>query len=158
MIAKALLAACTLLLAGTPFVDARCSRTTYREFVRDFERTRNSMRSKPAAAYSGFAALSRRTATCLQSETDKDVRFKLHLFQIGLRAYAGAADAEMGHASLGNIQAQGAMADAQQLVRANRSNPPYLRLAEELVAQLRTPLQIIDALQGSSSPGPKATP
>jgi hypothetical protein len=158
VIVRALLAACTLLLAGTALGDARCSRTTYRGFVRDFESTRNSMRSKPAAAYAEFVALSRRSATCVQSETNKEVRFKLRLFQIGLRAYAGAANAEMGHVSLGNLQAQRALADAQQLVSANQSKPPYLRLAQELVAQLRTPLQIIDALQGSSSPGPKATP
>lgn len=154
MIARALLAACTLLLAGTAFGDARCSRTTYRGFVRDFERTRNSMRSKPAAAYSGYIALSRRSATCSQSEKDQEVRFKLLLFQIGLDAYIGAADAELGNVARGRAQADEAMSEALAIERTHRSKPSEFQLAQELVAQLRTPLEIIESLQASPSPGP----
>jgi hypothetical protein len=47
------------------------------------------------------------------------------------------------------------MSQALAIERAHRSNVADLRLAEELVAQIKTPLQIIDDLQGSPSPQPK---
>lgn len=114
------------------------------------------MRSQPARARSSFEDLSRRAAVCEQGETNKETRFKLVLFQTGLRGYLGAADAQLGRVAQGNAEAQSALADAQRLVNENRSNRLYQQLAQELIAQLRTPLEIIQEKTGAPpEPSPR---
>ena len=138
--------------------DARCGRGSYQTFLHGFESARDSMRTKPQPAYNAFVGLKSKAEACGRGEDRADVRYKLQLFETGLDAYIGAADAERGNVARGRAQADAAMTQALAIERAHHSKPPELQLAQELVAQLRTPLQIIDALQGSPSPGPKATP
>ena len=135
--------------------DARCGRGSYKMFVHGFESARDVMRSKPQTAYNAFIALRAKALACGRGEDRADVRYKLLLFETGLSAYIGAADAERGNLARGRSAAQAAMTQALAIERAHRSNAPDLRLAEELVAQIKTPLQIIDELQGSPSPQPK---
>ncbi len=135
--------------------DARCGRGSYKVFLHGFESARDGLRSKPQNAYTAFLALRAKAQTCGRGEERADVRYKLLLFETGLTAYIGAADAERGNIARGRAVAQAAMARALTLERAHRSNAADLRLAEELVAQIKTPLQIIDELQGSPSPQPK---
>lgn len=137
---------------------ARCGRGSYKMFVHGFESARDSMRAKPQAAYNAFNALKLKAQTCGRGEDRADVRYKLQLFETGLDAYIGAADAEQGNVARGRARADMAMAQALAIERAHRSKPAELRLAQELVAQLRTPLQIIESLQNSPSPQPRATP
>jgi hypothetical protein len=137
---------------------ARCGRGSYQTFLHGFESARDSLRTKPQPAYSAFVALKAKAEACGKGEDRADVRYKLQLFETGLDAYIGAADAERGNIAHGRAQADAAMAQALAIERAHHSKPSELQLAQELVAQLRTPLEIIDALQGSPSPGPKATP
>ncbi len=137
---------------------SRCGRGSYKTFLHGFESARDSMRSKPQQAYTAFVALKSQAERCGSGEDRADVRYKLQLFETGLDAYIGAADAERGNVARGRAQAGAAMTQALALERAHHSKPSELRLAQELVAQLRTPLQIIDALQRSPSPEPRTTP
>jgi len=134
--------------------DARCGRGSYQTFLHGFESARDSMRSKPQPAYIAFVALKSKAVACGRGEDRADVRYKLQLFETGLDAYIGAADAERGNVARGRAQADAAMTQALAIERAHRTKPADLQLAQELVAQLRTPLQIIDDLQGSASPRP----
>mgnify|MGYP007135456958 CR=1 FL=1 len=113
------------------------------------------MRRKPQRAYGAFVGLRSKAEACGKGEDRAEVRYKLQLFETGLTAYIGAADAERGNVARGRAQANGAMAQALTIERAHRSKPADLQLAQELVAQMKTPLQIIEALQGSPSPQPK---
>lgn len=151
-------AAFVLMTVLAPPAVARCGRGSYSTFVHGFESARDSMRSKPQPAYSAFVALKAKAEACGRGEDRADVRYKLQLFETGLDAYIGAADAERGNVARGRAQADAAMTQALAIERAHQSKPSELQLAQELVAQLKTPLQMIDALQGSSSPWPKATP
>ncbi len=112
------------------------------------------MRTKPQPAYNAFVALKSKAEACGRGESRADVRYKLQLFETGLDGYIGAADAERGNVPRGRAQADAAMTQALAIERAHRSKPSELQLAQELIAQLRTPLQIIDGLQGSASPRP----
>lgn len=150
-------AALVLMTAAQAPADARCGRGSYSAFLHGFESARDSMRSKPQPAYTAFVALKSKAEACGRGEDRADVRYKLQLFETGLDAYIGAADAERGNVARGRAQANAAMTQALAIEQAHRSKPSELQLAQELVAQLRTPLQIIDALQGPLSPGPKAT-
>lgn len=148
-------AAAVAVMALTPAAQARCGRGSYKTFLHAFESARDSMRTKPQAAYTAFVALRAKAEACGRGEDRADVRYKLQLFETGLAAYIGAADAERGNVARGRARADAAMAQALAIERAHRSNAADLRLAQELVAQLKTPLQIIDDLQGSPSPQPK---
>jgi hypothetical protein len=131
---------------------ARCGRGSYKAFLHGFESARDVMRAKPQTAYNAFVGLRAKALACGRGD---DVRYKLLLFETGLSAYIGAADAGRGNLVRGRSTAQAAMSQALAIERAHRSNVADLRLAEELVAQIKTPLQIIDDLQGSPSPQPK---
>ena len=135
--------------------DARCGRGSYKVFLHGFESARDSLRTKPQSAYAAFVALRSKAEACGRGEDRADVRYKLQLFETGLTAYIGAADAERGNLARGRAEAAAAMAQALAIERAHRSNAADLRLAQELVAQLKTPLQIIDDLQSSPSPQPR---
>jgi hypothetical protein len=145
-------AAATLLFCAP--AQARCGRGSYKTFLHGFESARDTMRSKPQAAYTAFVALRAKALACGKGEDRADVRYKLQLFETGLNAYIGAADAERGNVTSGRAQAEAAMSQALAIERAHRASAADLQLAQELVAQLKTPLQIIDALQGSPSPAP----
>src|SRR5579864_3282538 len=134
--------------------EARCGRGSYKMFLHGFETARDGMRTKPQAAYNAFIALRAKAVKCGRGEDRANVRYKLLLFETGLSAYIGAADAERGNVARGRATAQAAMAQAVAIERAHRANVADLRLAQELVAQIKTPLQIIDELQGSPSPQP----
>jgi len=123
-----------------------------------FESARDSLRTQPKAAYAAFVGLRSKAQACGRGEDRAGVRYKLQLFDTGLTAYIGAADAERGNVARGRAQAEAAMAAALAIERAHRSKAADLQLAQELVAQLKTPLQIIARLQGSLSPQPKPSP
>lgn len=144
----------TAALCVTAPLQARCARGSYKLFVHGFEAARDSMRAKPESAYAAFLALRAKAVACGKGEDRADVRYKLQLFETGLDAYIGAADAERGNLASGRARAEAAMAHAIAIERAHRSKPPELQFAQELVAQIKTPLQIIAALQPSSSPRP----
>src|SRR5205085_3741302 len=131
----------------SPAADARCGRGSYKTFLHGFESARDAMRSKPQTAYNAFVALRSKAEACGRGEDRADVRYKLQLFETGLDAYIGAADAERGNVARGRATAQAAMAQALAVERSHRANVADLRLAEELVAQIKTPLEIIDELQ-----------
>jgi len=152
-------ASLALAFAGvlTLSAQARCGRGSYKTFVRGVESARDVMRTKPQTAYTSFVALRAKAVACGRGEDRAGVRYKLELFETGLDAYIGAADAERGNVARGRAEADAAMAHALAIERAHRSNGPEYQLAQELVAQMKTPLQIIDGLQGSGSPGPKAS-
>lgn len=153
-----LLLAALAALAGTTLpAGARCGRGSYTTFLHGFESARDSLRTKPQRAYSAFVALKAKAEACGRDEDRTEVRFKLQLFETGLDAYIGAADAERGNVARGRAQADEAMQQAVALEGTHRSKPSEFRLAQELVAQLKTPLEIIRSLQGASSPEPKAT-
>jgi hypothetical protein len=155
----AVLIAVLAAVVGTALpAQARCGRGSYNTFLHGFESARDSLRTKPQPAYSAFVALKAKAEACGRGEDRADVRYKLQLFETGLDAYIGAADAERGNVARGRAQADAAMTQALAIERTHRSKPSELQLAQELVAQLKTPLEIIQALQGSPSPGPKATP
>ena len=135
-------------------VEARCGPGSYKMFLHGFESARDVMRAKPQAAYNAFLALRTKAQACGRGEDRADVRYKLLLFETGLAVYIGAADAGRGNVARGRTAAQAAMTQALAIERSHRSNVADLRLAEELVAQIKTPLQIIDELQGSPSPQP----
>jgi hypothetical protein len=141
-----------LLIATALPAQARCGRGSYQTFLHGFESARDSMRAKPAAAYAAFAALKSKAEACGRGEDRAGVRYKLQLFETGLDAYIGAADAERGNITRGRAEANAAMTQALAIEQAHRSKPPELQLAQELVAQLKTPLQIIDDLQTPPSP------
>ena len=149
----ALFAILTAALLAAP-AQARCGRGSYKLFLHGFESARDTMRSRPQAAYAAFVALKSKALACGKGEDRADVRYKLQLFEIGLDAYIGAADAERGNVSAGRAEAENAMAQALALERAHRSKPADLQLAQELVAQIKTPLQIIAGLTASPSPRP----
>src|SRR5438270_1042795 len=107
-----------------------------------FETGRDGMPAKPQTAYDAFTALRAKAQACGRGEDRADVRYKLLLFETGLAAYIGAADAERGNVARGRSEAQAAMSQALAIERAHRANVAELRLAEELVAQIKTPLQI----------------
>ncbi len=146
-----------LLAALSPAAGARCGRGSYKTFLHGFEAARDSMRAKPQPSYNAFVALKSQAIACGRGEGRADVRYKLRLFETGLGAYIGAADAERGNVARGRAEAAAAMTAALAIERLHHSKPSDLQLAQELIAQLRTPLQIIDALQGPSAPEPKAT-
>jgi len=149
--------AAAVLIAVSAFAvpaEARCGRGSYKVFLHGFESARDVIRSKPQSAYNAFLVLRTKAQACGRGEDRAGVRYKLLLFETGLAAYIGAADAERGNLAGGRATAQAAMTQALAIERAHRSNAPDLRLAEELVAQIKTPLQIIDELQGSPSPQP----
>ena len=150
----AFVAAFVFLAALPAAADARCGRGSYKTFLHGFESARDTMRTKPQPAYNAFVALKSNAVACGRGEDRADVRYKLQLFETGLDAYIGAADAERGNVEQGRAQAEAAMTKALALERAHRSKPSELQLAQELVAQLRTPLQIIEGLRGSPSPRP----
>jgi len=137
---------------------ARCGRGSYKIFLHGFESARDALRTKPQVAYASFVALRSKAQACGRGEDRADVRYKLQLFETGLAGYIGAADAERGNVARGRAEAGAALAQALAIERAHRSNAADLRLAQELVAQLKTPLQIIDDLQGSPAPQPKPSP
>ena len=145
---------CVALATSISAADARCGRSYYNIFVHGFESARDRMRTKPHGAYNAFINLRQRAENCGRGEDRADVRYKLQLFEIGLQGYIGAADAERGNVARGRATAQSAMTQALALRQAHRAKPADLRLADELVAQLKTPLQIIDDLQ-SPAPSPK---
>lgn len=147
-IAVAALALCAFALPA----QARCGRGSYKTFLHGFESARDVMRRKPQTAYNAFIALRAKAVACGRNEDRAGVRYKLLLFETGLSAYVGAADAERGNVAAGRATAQAAMSQALAIERAHRSNAADLRLAEELVAQIKTPLQIIDELQPSPQP------
>ena len=132
--------------------EARCGRGSYKMFLHGFESARDGMRAKPQTAYTAFTALRAQALACGRGEDRADVRYKLLLFETGLSAYIGAADAGRGNVARGRSEAQAAMAQAVAIEQSHRTNVADLRLAEELVAQIKTPLQIIDYLQASPSP------
>jgi hypothetical protein len=147
----ALLIAALAVATSLP-AQARCGRGSYKTFLHGFESARDSMRAKPAAAYSAFVALKSKAQACGSGEDRADVRYKLQLFETGLDAYIGAADAERGNLARGRAEANAAMTHALAIEQAHRSKPPELQLAQELVAQIKTPLQIIGDLQAPPSP------
>jgi hypothetical protein len=147
------LAALGLCALSVP-AEARCGRGSYKTFLHGFESARDVMRAKPQSAYNAFLALRAKALACGRGEDRADVRYKLVLFETGLAAYIGAADAERGNVARGRTAAQAAMTQALAIEQSHRSNVADLRLAEELVAQIKTPLQIIDELQASPSPQP----
>lgn len=149
------LAAVILVLELSLPANARCGRGSYKIFLHGFESARDSMRTKPLAAYNAFVGLRSKAEACGKGEDRAEVRYKLQLFETGLTAYIGAADAERGNVARGRAQTNGAMAQALAIERAHRFKPADLQLAQELVAQIKTPLQIIEGLQGSPSPQPK---
>jgi len=149
-IAASALAFCVLSIPA----GARCGRGSYKMFLHGFESARDGMRTKPQTAYNAFTALRAKAVACGRGEDRADVRYKLLLFETGLSAYIGAADAERGNVARGRATAQSAMTQALAFERAHRANFADLRLAEELVAQIKTPLEIIDELKGSPSPQP----
>jgi len=141
-----------LLLATLLPAQARCGRGSYQTFLHGFESARDSLRTKPQSAYNGFVALRAKAEACGRGEDRADVRYKLQLFETGLDAYIGAADAERGNVARGRAEADAAMTHALAIESAHRSKPAELRLAQELVAQIKTPLQIIGDLQSPPSP------
>lgn len=147
-------AAFFLTLTASQRADARCGRGSYQTFLHGFESARDSMRAKPQPAYDALVALKTKAEACGRGEDRADVRFKLQLFETGLDAYIGAADAERGNVTRGRARADAAMSQALAIERAYHSKPSDLQLAQELIAQLRTPLQIIGDLQNSGSPRP----
>jgi hypothetical protein len=151
----ALATALVVLAALSLPANARCGRGSYKVFLHGFESARDSMRTKPQAAYNAFVGLRSKAEACGRGEDRAEVRYKLQLFETGLTAYIGAADAERGNVARGRAEADAAMAQALAIERAHRSKPADLQLAQELVAQMKTPLQIIEGLQGSPSPQPK---
>jgi hypothetical protein len=149
-----IVAALGLCVLSVP-AEARCGRGSYKLFLHGFESARDVMRAKPQTAYNAFIAVRAKAQACGRGEDRADVRYKLLLFETGLSAYIGAADAGRGNLARGRSAAEAAMTQALAIERAHRANVADLRLAEELVAQIKTPLQIIDELQGSPSPQPK---
>ncbi|HET9393237.1 MAG TPA: hypothetical protein VFO29_06950 [Candidatus Rubrimentiphilum sp.] len=149
-ITAAAFALCTCAMSA----EARCGRGSYKTFLHGFESARDVMRRKPQTAYNAFIALRAQAQKCGSREDRADVRYKLLLFETGLSAYIGAADAQRGNVATGRATAEAAMTQALAIERAHRSNVAELRLADELVAQIKTPLQIIDELQASPSPQP----
>lgn len=148
-----LVALVTAALLTAP-AQARCGRDKYKLFLHGFESARDTLRTKPQAAYAAFIALKSKALACGKGEDRADVRYKLLLFEVGLDAYIGAADAQRGNVAAGRAETQNAMAHALAIERAHRSKTAELQLAQELVAQIKTPLQIIAGLQASPSPQP----
>lgn len=148
-----IVAALGFIVFSSP-AEARCGRGSYKTFLHGFESARDTMRAKPQTAYNAFIALQAKAQACGRGEDRADVRYKLLLFETGLSAYTGAADAGRGNVARGRATAQAAMTQALTIERANRAKVANLRLAEELVAQIKTPLEIIDELQPSPSPQP----
>ena len=144
-----------VIFALSGSAQARCARGSYKTFLNGFESARDAMRTKPQSAYAAFIALRAKAVACGRGEDRADVRYKLQLFETGLDAYIGAADAQRGNVARGRAEAQAAMAHAVAIENAHRSNGPQYQLAQELVAQIKTPLQIVEALQGAASPSPK---
>lgn len=144
-LAAASLAAAFLCALSAP-AQARCGRGSYKTFLNGFESARDVMRTKPQAAYASFVTLRAKAVACGRGEDRADVRYKLQLFETGLDAYIGAADAERGNLARGRAEADAAMTHALAIESAHRSNGPEYQLAQELVAQMKTPLQIISGL------------
>src|SRR5581483_3624539 len=119
-----------LLLATVLPAQARCARGSYQTFLHGFEAARDSLRAKPQAAYDGFVALRAKAEACGRGEDRADVRYKLQLFETGLDAYIGAADAGRGNVARGRAEANAAMTQALAIESAHRSKPPELRLAQ----------------------------
>src|SRR5438552_2637083 len=108
--------------------EARCGRGSYKLFLRGFESARDGMRTKPQSAYNAFTTLRAKAVACGRGEDRADVRYKLLLFETGLSAYIGAADAERGNVVRGRATTQAALTQALAIERAHRANVADLRL------------------------------
>jgi hypothetical protein len=126
---------------------ATCSPATLQSFIPQFKTARDEMSAHPAKSYADLTLLDQRISACRLAESDVQIRFKLSLVEVGLRAYIGAADASQGNVARGSTTAQAAMQDAKRLVRDNRTNSTNLQLAEQLVTQVERPLAIIGKLE-----------
>jgi hypothetical protein len=142
--AGALGVTCFALASAVAF--ASCSRSSLQSLIPKVKTARDQLTAHPSTAYEELMLLDRQVVACREAETDKQIRFKLTLVEVGLRAYMGAADASRGNLSRGNATAQAAMQDAKRLVRDNRSDATNLQLAQQLVTQCERPLAIIGKL------------
>lgn len=148
-----LASAAAIVFAFAPWIArASCTRAEYQQFIHQFITTRDVLQKKPQWSLAELTYLDSRISTCLASEPQSDVRFKLRLFRTGIRAYIGVADAASGNRARGKAETEGAVAYAKQILRENQNDPGNLRLAEQLLAQLRRPAQLIEGMQ---SPSPK---
>src|ERR1700680_4165807 len=129
----------TCFMLAAAIADASCSRATLQSFIPQFKAARDQMSAHPAKSYADLTLLDQRISACRLGESDKQVRFKLTLVEVGLRAYIGAADASRGNVSRGTTPAQAAMQDAKRLVRDSRDNAANLQLAQQLVTQCERP-------------------
>ena len=139
--------ALALALSFTAPAQARCSKRTYNGFVSSFEHSRDLIGSRPAQAYAQLVDLQKHASGCLQEEPNRSVRFKITLFQTGLQAYIGAADAANGNLPRGKSTAEAALRTAQDLLEQNQQNPDNKKLVEELITQLKHPLDLIASLE-----------
>lgn len=159
-----LVCATALLIAVlTAHAQARCGKHTYNGFVKDFERARDTIAAQPAQAHAELVDIQKHASECLQEEPNRSVRFKITLFQTGLQAYIGAADAASGNLPRGKSTAEAAMQSAKALLAQNQNDVEKKKLVEELLAQLARPLDLIARMEHpnaatSSAPSEKVTP
>ena len=143
--------AAALLIAATG-ADVRCSRARLESFISEFKSARDAMVAQPSQSYERLNDIDQRLEGCIQTEADRELRFKLVLFSTGIHAYIGAAEAGAGNVSRGKATTDAAVERAKALVRENRSRPNDLKLANELIVQLDRPLRLIREAQKHKSP------
>lgn len=141
-----MIATAAIFIIAAATADARCSRSTLESFIATFKSARDAMSAHPSQSYERLTDVDQRLESCIQVETDKELRLKLVLFDTGIHAYIGAADAAAGNLVRGRATAQAAMERAKALVRENRAHPADLKLADELVVQMERPLRLIREL------------